>query len=193
MQDLIIYRLLSHWLCLKSVYLAETDLSLVQMGGQCWHAVWALPTPATGRSPLLLYLLLLPHNLLLHLFSPSNIKGRRKCYETLLKAQFQDKFMRIEGNTVNTGTVTTVPSGSAAVALLWFKTNKQSKKPNHHILHLKRWIGAKDKNKPLTFFIIIIIAIWLLLDILRWPGCLLLTCWIFKGKWLNISFYLRQI
>lgn len=182
MQDLFIYRLLSHRLCLKSVYLAETDLSLVQMGGQCWHTVWALPTPASGRSPLLLYLLLLPHNLLLHLFSPSNIKGRRKCYETLLKAQFQDKFMRIEGNTVNTGTVTTVPSGSAAVAVLWFKTNKQSKKPNHHILHLKRWIGAKDKNKPLTFIIIIIIAIWLLLDILRWPGCLLLTCWIFKGK-----------
>lgn len=76
-------------------YLAETGLSLVQMGRQRWHTVWALPRPATGRSPLLLCLLLPPYDLLFQLFSPSNIKGCRKCYETLLKAPFQHKFMRI--------------------------------------------------------------------------------------------------
>jgi len=62
----------------------------------------------------------------------------------------------------------TAPSGAAALVLSWFKRKN---------IHSPNWISTKDKNKPLIIFFVI----WFLLDSLKLQGCLLLTCWVFKG------------
>lgn len=57
----------------------------------------------------------------------------------------------IEGNTVNTGTNTSVPSGLSAVALLWFKTDKQSKKTKLPYTSLEETDQYK-RQKQASFF-----------------------------------------
>lgn len=59
----------------------------------------------------------------------------------------------IEGNAVNSGTNTSVPSGLSAVALLWFKTNKQSKKTKLPCTSLEETDQYKRQKQASYFFL----------------------------------------